>query len=533
MRIFSSSSLSVLSLLSLVTAAACSSAPAEDVARASDQELSEKNAKIVDDVSPTATVTGTFDPRVRVYGYVVSAKAGAKVTATLSASAGADARRQSPADPLDTQITINGPYTSKQSLGKRLAQTDDGDDGSVNAPPASFTAERDGNYLVTFTSFDDTGSGSYKLALTCEGTDFQCQRPNFDRACTAGQLFVQGAQITGNTTWDQCEVILLESATVVQGATLTIQPGVIVKGNYLGTGGFGSVNLNVEGLLQAVGTKDNPVAFTSLKADRGWGGIVIKSPSNSLQNVVIEKARVGVNVQTGGSVVVTDAMIQGVTLQGERPAAGIQTGTDVEATFTRALVKGFTTGLWLQASQRMTVQDSVVRENGIGMRIEGANPLSQCWAPPAPPRWRDPIITNTDIINNEQQGVLVYGSDVLVQISKSNIVGNKGIGVEIQGGALNPQSYFRQNNVFDNGNNGNPAVAGVDVRTYHSTGVLDISGNYWKDISDPELSANWQRLCNNGAITFTGFSPVLIADAGPRKETLIPPVKDGCWTSAQ
>jgi len=125
--------------------------------------------------------------------------------------------------------------------------------------------------------------------------------------------------------------------------------------------------------------------------------------------------------------------------------------------------------------------------------------------------------------------VLVYGSDVLVQISKSNIVGNKYGGVEIQGGTINAQSYFRQNNVFDNGAQNN----NWDVRTYHSAGTLDISGNYWKDISDPELSANWQRVCGQGAITFTGFSPVLIADAGPRKETLIPPVKDGCWAAAQ
>jgi hypothetical protein len=527
MRTFTFSTLTSVSLLLLV--GACTAPDPGENTSSSDQDLSEKNAKIVDSISPTATVTGTFDPRVRVYGYVVAAKAGAKITARLDASAGADARRQDPNDPLDTQITINGPYTSRTKTGRRIVQTDDTDDGNVAAPPASFTAERDGNYLVSFTAFEDTGAGNYKLGLTCEGTDFQCQRANFDRKCTAGQLFVQGAKIEGNVTWDQCDVTLLESATVTAGSTLTIKPGVMVKGNFLGTGGFGTVALNVEGLLQAAGTKDNPVAFTSLKADRGWGGIVIKSPANSLSNVVIEKANVGVQVVTGGSVDVKDAVIQGVTLQGQQPSAGIMTGTDVEASFTRALVKGFGTGLLLQSSQRMTVQDSVIRENGTGVRVEGANPLTQCWAPAPPARWRDPIITNSDIVENAQYGVLVYGSDVLVQISKSNIVGNKYGGVEIQGGTINAQSYFRQNNVFDNGAQNN----NWDVRTYHSAGTLDISGNYWKDISDPELSANWQRVCGQGAITFTGFSPVLIADAGPRKETLIPPVKDGCWAAAQ
>jgi hypothetical protein len=33
----------------------------------------------------------------------------------------------------------------------------------------------------------------------------------------------------------------------------------------------------------------------------------------------------------------------------------------------------------------------------------------------------------------------------------------------------------------------------------------------------------------NGQRTFTGFSPVKIADAGPRKATLIPTVVSECW----
>src|SRR5207244_3724846 len=113
MRTHSFSTRPLLSLLLLVGACTAPDA-SEDEASSIDQDLSEKNAKLIDDVSPTATVTGTFDPRVRVYGYVVAAKAGAKITAKLDATAGADARRQDPGDPLDTQITINGPYTSRK-----------------------------------------------------------------------------------------------------------------------------------------------------------------------------------------------------------------------------------------------------------------------------------------------------------------------------------------------------------------------------------------------------------------------------------
>lgn len=58
--------------------------------------------------------------------------------------------------------------------------------------------------------------------------------------------------------------------------------------------------------------------------------------------------------------------------------------------------------------------------------------------------------------------------------------------------------------------------------------MLDISNNYWVHISDPQLSQSWSMPCN-GQRTFTGFSPVKIADAGPRKATLIPTVVSECW----
>lgn len=519
---------SALALAPFFCLVACAPDAPIDETGSQESAASERNAKIVDNIGPNATVEGTFDPRVRTYGYVVAAKAGAKITAKLEAKAGADARRFDASEPLDTGLRINGPYTSRTKTGPRLADTDDASDTDVAAPPATVTLAKDGNYLVSFQSFEDTGTGSYKLTLTCEGTDFQCQRPNFQRPCTQGQLFVQGARIEGNVVWDQCEVVLLESAVVPAGSTLTIKPGVVVKGNYLGTGGFGNVNLTIEGLLQAAGTKADPIAFTSLKADRGWAGLVIKSPANTLQHVVIEKARSGVTILTGGEANVSDALIQGVTLQGEVPGAGIIAGQDVVATFTRALVKGFQHGLQLSNAQHLIITDSVVRENVIGVRVDGANPMNWCANTAAPARWRDPVITNSDIILNQQQGVLIAGSDVLVQIEKSNIVGNKGYGIEIQGSALNPASYFRGNNVYDNGVN----VGGVDVRTFHSSGVLDLSGNHWKDISDPELSANWQRACGNPSnILFTGFSPTPIKNAGPRKSTLIPAVKDGCFSA--
>jgi hypothetical protein len=505
-------------------AAACSTA-AEDSTGTDIGEAIERNAKIVDTISPNATVEGTFDPRVRAYGYIVPVKAGAKVTVTLEARGGSDAQRDDKSAPLDTALQVNAPYESKTKRGAKITASDDGEGDDVAAPPVAFTADRDQNYLVTFASNEDTGTGAYKLSLSCEGTDFQCQRAEFDRPCTEGQLFVQGAQIEGNVTWDKCEVVLLESATVTAGSTLTIQPGVHVKGNYLDPNGrsmFGNVTLTVEGRLQGAGTVKAPISFTSFKQDRGWGGIAIKSTGNSLEHVVIEKANVAVDVQSGGNVVVSNSLIEGVTIEGQRSEAGIRAAQDVEATFTRALVKGFQRGLHLANAQKMVIEDSVIRENETGVQVDGLNPTQSCGNPPPVQRWHDPVVLHSDIVKNENLGVHINGADVLVQISKSNLVGNGGGALQIWGAGLNPESFFRENNVYDN------AGGSQEVVTYHRQGTIDISKNYWKEISDPELSANWNRACN-GEVTFTGFSPTLITDAGPRNQaSLDPGVREGC-----
>lgn len=511
-------------------ASGCSSADDRGLATDTAESI-EQNAKIIDTIGPNATVEGKFDPRVRAYGYVVPLKAGAKISVSLEAKGGDDALRNDKNAPLDMQLAVNAPYTSGTSRGTRVVTRDDA--AAAQNAPLTFKADRDQNYLVTFLSTEDTGTGSFKLSLTCEGTDFQCERADLNKPCKQEQLFVQGATIEGDTTWDQCEVILLESATVPEGSTLTIKPGVTVKGNYIDVqnpdSAFGTVSLTVQGLLQVAGTQKAPVAFTSFKEDRGWGGIVLRSNGNSMKNVVIEKANIGIDVPNGGNVTVTDSLIQGVTLNRTRPEAGIRAQQNVEATFTRALVKGFRRGLYLANAQKMIIEDSVIRENLVGVYIEGQNPTTTCSYPPVTPaRYHDPIITHSDIIENASHGVHVVGSDVLVQISKSNLVNNTGRAIAIEGSNLAPESFFRENNVFDN-NQGK----GQEVHSYHRRGTLDISKNYWKEISDPELSQNWRRECD-GAITFTGFAPKPIEDAGPReRESLPTPVQEGCYKSAE
>lgn len=73
------------------------------------------------------------------------------------------------------------------------------------------------------------------------------------------------ANITQNTTWETGKVYVLQSRiAVVSGVTLTIQPGVIVKGE-AGTGANATALLIARGArLMAEGTATAPIIFTSV-----------------------------------------------------------------------------------------------------------------------------------------------------------------------------------------------------------------------------------------------------------------------------
>lgn len=77
-------------------------------------------------------------------------------------------------------------------------------------------------------------------------------------------VYVTG-NITSNTTWETGKIYVLKTrVSVVSGVTLTIQPGVIVKGE-AGTGSNATALLIARGAnLMAEGTTSSPIIFTSI-----------------------------------------------------------------------------------------------------------------------------------------------------------------------------------------------------------------------------------------------------------------------------
>ena len=91
--------------------------------------------------------------------------------------------------------------------------------------------------------------------------------------------------ITTNTTWTKNNIYLLKGFNFVQnGATLTIEPGTIIKGD---KDSKGTLTINQGGRIDARGTATNPIVFTSnqpagSRARGDWGGLILlgKAPQN-------------------------------------------------------------------------------------------------------------------------------------------------------------------------------------------------------------------------------------------------------------
>jgi hypothetical protein len=107
------------------------------------------------------------------------------------------------------------------------------------------------------------------------------------------------AAITTNTTWTSNNVYLIQGIIYVNsGATLTIQPGTVIRGD--NTVPNSSLFVARGGKINAIGTVCNPIVFTSNKAIGAravgdWGGIVLlgNAKNNQGLNVQIEGTAAG------------------------------------------------------------------------------------------------------------------------------------------------------------------------------------------------------------------------------------------------
>jgi PKD repeat protein len=95
--------------------------------------------------------------------------------------------------------------------------------------------------------------------------------------CFAADVSVTG-EITSNTTWTNNNIYTLNSFVYVKnGATLTIEPGTLIKGDKTNKG---TLIITRGSKIMAQGTKNQPIVFTSSqpagqRSYGDWGGIII------------------------------------------------------------------------------------------------------------------------------------------------------------------------------------------------------------------------------------------------------------------
>ena len=125
-------------------------------------------------------------------------------------------------------------------------------------------------------------------------TNWNPQTEAYTDPTTTGSVVNVSANITANTTWTTGKTYKLTSTIyVTNNATLTIQPGVVVKGVYSNTGTALIITKGAK--INAVGTANAPIVFTSDKAAGSraagdWGGIILLgkgkfNQTNGLNNI--------------------------------------------------------------------------------------------------------------------------------------------------------------------------------------------------------------------------------------------------------
>ena len=129
----------------------------------------------------------------------------------------------------------------------------------TNATAGSTT----GNVVVTFTAGTAVGAGSVTITMTDNNNQLGLTTAvlNIVEVPTISVTH----NISSNTTWETGNIYILEGRiAVLPGVTLTIQPGVIVKGREGSEANATALMVARGGKLMAEGTSTSPVIFTSV-----------------------------------------------------------------------------------------------------------------------------------------------------------------------------------------------------------------------------------------------------------------------------
>lgn len=208
---------------------------------------------------------------------------------------------------VDLTFTFTAPGGFKSSTVTAL-------NGTATVKTDGTASATNGSVVVTFTAGSQAGAGSVVLNVT----DNQSKTDDATAVITVvaeQTLFEVSANITQNTTWETGKVYVLKSRiAVVSGATLTIQKGVVVKGE-AGTGANATALLIARGAkLMAEGTAEQPIIFTSVADEIMPGQIASPNLDPDIDGLwggllILGKARISASNENGD---VSEVQIEGI-----------------------------------------------------------------------------------------------------------------------------------------------------------------------------------------------------------------------------
>lgn len=160
-----------------------------------------------------------------------------------------------------TSVDLSFSYTAD---GGFKSSSVDATNGTATVTTDGASGSNSGTITVSYTADDTAGAGSVILSVQ--------DNENQTTSATAVINVVEevttvniAANLTSDATWETGKTYVLQSRISVEsGATLTIQPGVIIKGE-AGTGANATALLIARGAkIMAEGTADQPIIFTTV-----------------------------------------------------------------------------------------------------------------------------------------------------------------------------------------------------------------------------------------------------------------------------
>lgn len=285
----------------------------------------------------------------------------------------------------------------------------------------------------------------------------------------------QGGVITQDQVWTpgfQSEPYVIGSGlTLASGATLTLQPGTIVR---FGPGS----SLNVDGVLTVLKDATATVLFTSdneTAAVGDWAGIHIRAGSQGsrIDGAIIEYAASGVSVDA------SQAELRNCTIRNFGPnrsnygigfingASGIVEDCVIDNS---AVAYNNANGIYLASSSQPEIRGNFVTNTNYGIFVEEASP------------W----ISGNTTRNNTSGIYLYHGAKALV--NGGNIISqNTQAGIQFDG-AWDweiPGSIVKDNSIFNN--RLNVYISGY---TSFTDFEIDLTGNWWGSTSPSVISSS-------------------------------------------